>query len=234
MTAWWRRLRARVRYREFEPPHQKRELEVHRAMKEEELQAAGSGEGVRRQAARALGNTALAREDSRRVWVSPLLEGVWLDCRLALRTLRKNPGFTAVALLTLTLAVGANTAIFSVVNAALLRPLPYRDPGSLVLIEPGEVGLSPNWMLRAWRDGATLLERGRLGSTALRPVTLIQRDAPEVVQTHRCHARLPGFSRRRTRDRSPLHGDRRERQVRLRWVFCRTVSGEDILAVMRT
>src|SRR5262249_33653656 len=84
-----------------------------------------------------------------------LIETLRQDLRYAFRTLRKNPGFTCVALITLALAIGANTAIFSVVYGALLRPLPYRDPDGLIVLNEthpriGTISVSyPNFL--DWR-----------------------------------------------------------------------------------
>ncbi len=100
---------------------------------------------ARQAALRAFGNPTLIETRSREVWQWPLLESVLADLKLAFRRLRKSPGFATTVLLTLAIGIGANSAVFSVVNSIILKPLPYPDHNQLValwLYAPGAGGLA--------------------------------------------------------------------------------------------
>lgn len=109
------------------------EIREHLEEKVAELVASGlSREEATTAARREFGNVTLIEERSREVWQWPSIENFFMDVRYGLRMLAKNPGFTAVAVLTLALGIGATTAMFSIVDGAFLKSLPVSDPGQFV------------------------------------------------------------------------------------------------------
>lgn len=132
------------------------EMASHVEEKTDALIAAGMAPAQARAAAlRAFGHPSRHEERGRAVWRASWLEGLLADVRLAARTLSRSPRLTALIVLTLALGLGATTLIFSVVNAVLLHPLPYRDPGRLVWMTeslPGAPDNNVSWLdMQDWR-----------------------------------------------------------------------------------
>ena len=133
---WWNRVRMRLRSvlrrgrveRELD-----RELRFHLGRQIEENQAAGMSAAEARYAAlRRLGGVAQIQEECREMRRTNYVDNLVQDLRYAARTLAKSPALAAAIILTLGLAIGANSAIFSVIDGVLLRPLPYRQPDRIV------------------------------------------------------------------------------------------------------
>jgi len=113
------------------------QFHLHREIAEN-LSAGMDPEDARAAALRHFGNPALVRDQARANWSWASLETLLHDLRYGIRTLRRSPGFAAIAVLVMGLGIGANVALFTVVRSVLLKPLPYRDPGRLALVYEDE------------------------------------------------------------------------------------------------
>ena len=129
----------------------RREMDFHMAERADELMAGGMGEAdARREARRRFGNPSTQQERTRDTDILTWLESLGADLRYALRALRASPGFAIVAIVSLGLGIGANTAIFSLINAVILRTLPVERPEELMQVtmggkEQGTVFTNPLW-----------------------------------------------------------------------------------------
>jgi putative ABC transport system permease protein len=169
MSELWRRLRILFRRDRFDRELDE-EMQFHLEMQAEENRSSGiSTEEARYAARRQFGNTLLLRETSADIWVWRSLDVLFQDVKYGLCILRKDPGFTTTAVLALALGIGVNTAIFSLLDGVLLRPLPYPEPERLVLVweetpmfglrdSPASMGNFMEWRARnrVFQDMGTL------------------------------------------------------------------------------
>src|SRR5215475_8284113 len=171
------------------------EMRFHLEMQIEQNLAAGmAAEEAHYAARRQFGNQTWLKEASREMWSLNSIETLIQDFRFGARMLRKNPGFTTVAILTLALGIGANTAMFSAVDAVLIRPLPYVDAGRLVMIwdDTGQIGESKFFSTPAewheWRRHNTVFTD--IAATQPGNLTISSDGDPEELQGRKVTANL--------------------------------------------
>ena len=189
------------------------EVRAYAAILEDENAARGlTPEEARRQALIEMGGLEQVKEQVREVKMGALLETVAQDVRYGLRTLARAPGFTVAAVLALALGIGATTAIFSVVDAVLLRPLPYREPARLaVLLHRGRNPVAPANFLD-WKRDASSFEA--MGAADFWQANLTGVDTPERVMGLHVTATSPPDARRPSAARPAVRAGRGRARTR--------------------
>jgi predicted permease len=166
-----------------------RDFEEHiRRETEDNIDHGMNPEDARYAALRKFGNVTRIREDTRDIWSFAWLEQLAQDFRYAWRTLRRNPGFAATAILSLALGIGVNTAVFSVINMVLLQPLPYPDADRIVAFSDGITAAHPERFqpgvqsgdLAEWRARAQSFDR--MAGYSYRDSTLASANAANMLR----------------------------------------------------
>ncbi len=163
------------------------EIESHLAHEEDDNAARGlSPEEARRQARVRFGNPRVVRERVWRYRSLPGIDDIWRDLRFALRGLRKTPGFTVIAVLVIAVGIGVNTAVFSVINAVLLKPLTYPNPQELVELRNTSVqGSFPGANIpkfNIWRQQTGIFQKVAAYDFGGAGMNITSGDHPEQVQ----------------------------------------------------
>src|SRR5215472_9969232 len=159
-----RRIRMLMHRRQFDADLEA-EMRLHLEMREQEhLESGMKADDARAVARRRFGNPTYLKEESHIAWGWKWLENLAQDVHYGLRMLGRAPGFTVVAVLTLTLGIGANTTIFSVVDGVLLRPLPYQAPDRLMRLDEKNLPRMPHFSvapanLLSWQEQGTSFEQ---------------------------------------------------------------------------
>jgi putative ABC transport system permease protein len=194
---WWHELKYLIRKLNRRRAEQEAEEEIQTHLEIETLEKIEAGlspEEALSSARRVFGSVVLAKEESRAMWGFRTLEILWQDVRYGARMLVRQPGFTLAAVIVIALGIGANTAIFSVANTVLLRPLPYQNPDELVMVweTAPKLGFPHNNVAPAnfidWREQNRVF--AQIAAFGDNSVSLTGRGEPERIEGERVSTSL--------------------------------------------